>query len=194
MVYFTIRQLNPRVFLLFYEVYGIAHESHIEDVQSSLYCNSNEPTRHSQSNVLGNTMNLLQLSTITLALVIVPATAQTVQFDIQSIKHNDGKLYIQLFKGEHDYNSGKPYNASIVKAKEGTISVTFNDIEAGDYAIRYFHDENDNGSMDTNLFGLPVEGYGFSNNAIVRFGPPSYEEMAFTVAQQPVKTYSTINY
>lgn len=139
-------------------------------------------------------MNLLQLSTFSLTLAIVPVSAQTVQFDIQSIKHNDGKLYIQLYKGKQGYKIDKPYSATIVKAKEGTVSVTFNDIEAGDYAIRYFHDENDNGTMDTNLFGLPVEGYGFSNNAIVNFGPPNYEQMLFKVAQQPVKTHSTINY
>ena len=116
------------------------------------------------------------------------------QFDIQSIQHNQGKLYIQLYKGKQSYKSNKPYSATIVKAKEGTVSVKFSDIEAGDYAIRYFHDENNNGSMDTNLFGLPVEGYGFSNNAIVNFGPPRYEQMSFKVAQQPVKTHSTINY
>ncbi|KKL91808.1 hypothetical protein LCGC14_1890990 [marine sediment metagenome] len=139
-------------------------------------------------------MNLLQLSTFALTLAIVPVSAQTVQFDIQSIKHNDGKLYIQLYKGKQSYKSDSPYSATIVKAKEGTVSVVFNGIEAGDYAIRYFHDENNNGSMDTNLFGLPVEGYGFSNNAIVKFGPPNYEQMSFKVAQQPVKTHSTINY
>ncbi|QCU73297.1 DUF2141 domain-containing protein [Pseudoalteromonas distincta] len=139
-------------------------------------------------------MNLLQLSALSFTLVIVPVSAQTVQFDIQSIQHNHGKLYIQLYKGKQSYKSNKPYSSTIVKAKEGTVSVTFSDIEAGDYAIRYFHDENNNGSMDTNLFGLPVEGYGFSNNAIVNFGPPSYEQMSFEVAQQPVKTHSTINY
>lgn len=139
-------------------------------------------------------MNLLKLSALTLSLLSVPVSAQTVQFDIQAIKHNQGKLYVQIFKGEQDYKQGKAYNATIVKAKEGNITVTFNDLEKGDYAIRYFHDENDNGDMDTNLFGLPVEGYGFSNNAKVSFGPPSYQEMSFQVAEQLVKTHSTVNY
>ena len=139
-------------------------------------------------------MRLLQLSALTLACLIVPVSAQTVQFDIQAIKHNQGKLYVQLFKGEENYNAGKAYNAVIVKAKEGSIKVTFNDVEAGDYAIRYFHDENNNGDIDTNLFGLPTEGYGFSNNAKVNFGPPSYQQMSFQVAEKPVNNFSTINY
>ena len=139
-------------------------------------------------------MRLLQLSALTLACVIVPVSAQTVQFDIQAIKHNQGKLYVQLFKGEENYNAVKAYNAVIVKAKEGSIKVTFNDVEAGDYAIRYFHDENNNGDIDTNLFGLPTEGYGFSNNAKVNFGPPNYQQMSFQVAEKPVNNFSTINY
>ena len=139
-------------------------------------------------------MRLLQLSALTLACVIVPVSAQTVQFDIQAIKHNQGKLYVQLFKGEENYNAAKAYNAVIVKAKEGSIKVTFNDVEAGDYAIRYFHDENNNGDIDTNLFGLPTEGYGFSNNAKVNFGPPNYQQMSFQVAEKPVNNFSTINY
>ncbi len=86
-----------------------------------------------------------------------------------------------------------------IMALSGTFSrtslmVSFSDIEPGDYAIRYFHDENNNGAMDTNLFGLPVEGFGFSNNAKVNFGPPSYQQAAFKVAQQTVKNNSTVNY
>lgn len=139
-------------------------------------------------------MNLLKLSALTLSLVAISVSAQTVQFDIQEIKHNQGKLYVQIFKGEQNYKQGKAYNSTIVKAKEGSITVTFNDLEVGDYAIRYFHDENDNGEMDTNFFGFPTEGYGFSNTGKVKYGPPSYKEMSFQVAEQPIKNHSTVNY
>jgi uncharacterized protein (DUF2141 family) len=30
--------------------------------------------------------------------------------------------------------------------------------------------------MDTSLFGLPEEGFGISNSAISRFGPPDFKE------------------
>jgi uncharacterized protein (DUF2141 family) len=139
-------------------------------------------------------MNLLKLSALTLSLVAISVSAQTVQLDIQEIKHNQGKLYVQIFKGEQNYKQGKAYNSTIVKAEEGNITITFNDLEVGDYAIRYFHDENDNGDMDTNFFGFPAEGYGFSNTGKVKYGPPSYKEMSFQVAEQPVKAHSTVNY
>jgi uncharacterized protein (DUF2141 family) len=40
-------------------------------------------------------------------------------------------------------------------------SFEFSDIKPGKYAIAVIHDENCNGKLDTNMFGIPKEGYGF---------------------------------
>ena len=50
----------------------------------------------------------------------------------------------------------------------------------GTYAVAVFHDENDNHRLDTNFLGLPVEGYGFSNNAAISLGPPAFAAVRFT--------------
>ena len=44
----------------------------------------------------------------------------------------------------------------------------------GFYAVAVYHDENDNHHFDRTLIGLPAEGYGFSNDAPIRLGPPSF--------------------
>ncbi|MCF8413904.1 MAG: DUF2141 domain-containing protein, partial [Melioribacteraceae bacterium] len=49
----------------------------------------------------------------------------------------------------------------------------------GEYAIKCYHDVNENRELDTNFFGIPSEDYGFSNNAPATFGPPSFEQAAF---------------
>ncbi len=49
----------------------------------------------------------------------------------------------------------------------------------GWYAVAMFHDENNNGHFDTNIFGYPVEGYGFSNNPKLYLGPPSLAQVRF---------------
>ena len=139
-------------------------------------------------------MNFLTLSTLSLSLFILPVSAQTVQFNIEGIQHDKGKLYIQLFKGENNFKKGEAHNVAIVNAKKGQLIVTFNDVEPGDYAIRYFHDENNNRDFDNNMFGMPIEGYGFSNNAPVNFGPPSYQQMTFMVSNVAVINSSTVNY
>ena len=53
--------------------------------------------------------------------------------------------------------------------------------DAGRYAIRLFHDRDDDGELDTDLLGIPSEPYGFSNNAPARFGPPDFEAAAFEI-------------
>lgn len=52
--------------------------------------------------------------------------------------------------------------------------------QSGDYALALVHDENGNGRMDTFL-GMPREGFGFSRDAPVRFGPPRFEDARFAL-------------
>jgi uncharacterized protein (DUF2141 family) len=52
-------------------------------------------------------------------------------------------------------------------------------IDEGRYGFAFMHDENDNERMDTNFIGLPDEGFGFSNDAPVSFGPPSFDAVRF---------------
>ena len=50
------------------------------------------------------------------------------------------------------------------------------------YAIGIFVDKNYNNKMDRNLFGVPKEQFGFSNNAKGNFGPPSFKDASFVVS------------
>lgn len=60
-------------------------------------------------------------------------------------------------------------------------TIRFDDLPPGSYAVQVFHDANDNGRMDTNIVGMPVEGYGFSRNPIV-MRKATYEEARFELA------------
>lgn len=51
----------------------------------------------------------------------------------------------------------------------------------GRYAIRMFQDVDADGEMDANIIGIPTEPIGFSNNAPLQFGPPSFAAAAFEV-------------
>ena len=94
--------------------------------------------------------------------------------EITEIKNDTGKLMFQLFdENEHIIKQ----EIGIIKAKKCSFSIE--NLKAGKYAIRYFHDENLNGNLETNLVGKPTEGYGFSNNVIGKFGPPPFEKWLF---------------
>ena len=68
-----------------------------------------------------------------------------------------------------------------VKAEAGRVRLTVGGLAPGPDAVAVFHDENGNGAFDRGLFGIPLEAYGFSNDAPVFFGPPSFAAAAVRV-------------
>ncbi|MFT3775942.1 MAG: DUF2141 domain-containing protein [Minicystis sp.] len=56
----------------------------------------------------------------------------------------------------------------------------FDPAAAGTYAVACFHDENNNGVLDTGLFGIPKEGVVASNHAKGFMGPPSFKDARFS--------------
>ena len=56
--------------------------------------------------------------------------------------------------------------------------VIINNLEESKYAVAIYHDENDNNRFDT-ILAIPQEKFGFSNDAKVFFGPPSFDEASF---------------
>lgn len=56
----------------------------------------------------------------------------------------------------------------------------FTGLPSGEYALALIHDENANNKLDT-FMGIPREGFGFSRNPAIGFGPPSFAAAQFTV-------------
>ena len=68
---------------------------------------------------------------------------------------------------------------------QGTVDVCLTAPEPGTYAVAVYHDENANVKFDKNWIGLPVEGYGISNNPTFFFGPPAFDEAKFEALAGP---------
>jgi len=105
--------------------------------------------------------------------------------NIGDIEQGKGHVLVGLYAGNDNYQSGKAIKHSKVKADKKNESVTFKDLADGEYAIKMYQDENDNNKLDTNMMGIPKEGYGFSNN-VGMFGQPEYKEAKFTVKDNTV--------
>lgn len=107
--------------------------------------------------------------------------AHTLTVDIDNIQVQTGALMVQLYANAEDYTSGKNPSASMIKPVTKTEHrLVFSDLADGQYALKVFHDENNNHSLDTNILGVPSEGYGFSNNA-GSFGPASFKDASFSL-------------
>ncbi|MDP5279977.1 DUF2141 domain-containing protein [Sphingomonas sp. DG1-23] len=59
--------------------------------------------------------------------------------------------------------------------------IRFEGLPPGDYAVAVIHDANANAKLDT-MLGIPREGFGFSRDPAIRFGPPRFAAAQFTVA------------
>ena len=109
---------------------------------------------------------------------------------IQSVAYSQDcrTLYItQTVKGKrliYAVNLKDPKKKLMIS--EHKTQVSFGGLPPGDYALRVFHDENDNGVIDTNWAGIPSEAFGFSNGAMGRFGPPSFDDAKFRIESEAV--------
>jgi uncharacterized protein (DUF2141 family) len=124
-------------------------------------------------------------NTIITAMLFFPAWLfgqHTITVKFSEIKPVQGKIYVGLYNSEATFMNDEAYFKSCITAVNGgTAECLLEDIPTGKYAISVFHDENSNGKLDTGMFGIPKEGYGFSNNARGTFGPPSFVDSSFEV-------------
>ena len=68
----------------------------------------------------------------------------------------------------------------LVVAAAQAGSVHFAHLAPGIYAISLIHDENANGKLDTAMM-IPREGFGFSMNPAIAFGPPKFASARFGI-------------
>jgi uncharacterized protein (DUF2141 family) len=105
--------------------------------------------------------------------------SSTLTVRVTGIRNTKGKIRLALFR-DSIYVEGREIE---IDAATLSAQVVFEKLPQGVYAVNLFHDENMNGKMDTNFVGMPVEGYGFSNNPPKRMGKPGFDETNFHLNQ-----------
>lgn len=105
-----------------------------------------------------------------------------IRVSIVNLRNDKGHVLISLFRECLGYpdEPEKAFRKAQININNKTASYIFSDLPAGNYSIAILHDENDDIKMNTNFFGIPKEGYGFSNNVMGTFGPPSCGRAQFT--------------
>lgn len=111
-----------------------------------------------------------------------PAAAADLVVRIEKLRSADGFVRLALYDGDERFlQSGGARAGADPKAAADGVEVVFPQLPPGRYAVATYHDENGNGAFDTGLLGLPLEGFGFSNDAPVLLGPPSFADAAVSV-------------
>lgn len=111
------------------------------------------------------------------------ATAATLEIAVTGLNRSEGRVRIAIWASAATFLK-EPLRATEVAVPNGSASVQvrFEDLPAGRIAASVIHDLNNNQRLDTGFAGIPKEPYGFSRAARGRFGPPSFDDAAFTVA------------
>jgi uncharacterized protein (DUF2141 family) len=108
---------------------------------------------------------------------------------ITNLDSDKGYLIVGLINSVEQFSTDVlPFRSvETVPIVDGRAQTLFEDIRYGTYAVKTFHDENSNGKLDTNFVGFPKEGFGFSNDAMGRFGPPTFEQATFRFESEKLR-------
>lgn len=103
--------------------------------------------------------------------------------NVQNVRSSQGLVAVTLYAD--DSSKFLAHHGSLyvgrVPARKGTTRVCIWVPKPGIWAIVAYHDENANRKFDRNMFGMPKEGGGFSNNPSTFFGLPAFHNVRFPV-------------
>ena len=129
-------------------------------------------------------LRVLALPAVLLLALAAPARAATLSVDASGVRLAEGQVFAGLCTGGLDEQSCV-FGQSI-PARSGAIRFVFRQVPPGVYAVAVFQDLNGNGRLDRSPLGLPLEPYGFSNDA-GRLRRPSFPAAAIEIRRDDLE-------
>ncbi|MCR6624857.1 MAG: hypothetical protein DI562_18575 [Stenotrophomonas acidaminiphila] len=126
----------------------------------------------------------LPLSLVLACCAALPAWAADLTVTLHDVRAQTGLLKLAVVDSQAGWDGqAKPIQADGAPPQGNVATFVFKDLQPGAYAVLVTHDENGNGTLDSNMIGMPVEAYGFSNNPNV-MRKPTWDEARFEVGAQ----------
>ena len=130
-------------------------------------------------------------------ILAAPAFSADLAIEVRGVRSGEGRLFVAVHSPEtrDTFPAGAGMVAGLQqRAHPGSIRFVLRDLPPGRYAVNAFHDEDGNGELDTNLLGIPSEGYGFANDPPSTFGPADFESAAVVLGNVPARAVMTLSY
>ena len=125
------------------------------------------------------------MRTLSLFFLLLPVfifSQHKLSVTVYNVPSSEGKVSVAIYDSASSFlKFERVVKSGSTSAQEGMTLLTFDDVPEGEYAIALFHDKNGNDALDTNWLGIPKEKVAFSKAKMRTFGPPKYEDCAFTV-------------
>ncbi len=135
------------------------------------------------------------------------AQAADIEIEVRGIKVRTGQVHAALFDNADDFSLDLAFRGMITRegdisvgiftkdnrlprppaefisapANARTIQLRMDNVPPGTYALALYQDVNDDGKLDTNLNGVPLEPWGMSNNPQVSGRGPTWSEAQFVL-------------
>jgi uncharacterized protein (DUF2141 family) len=124
-----------------------------------------------------------------------PPEPRRVVVTVRGFRSRAGSLRVKLVADADGFPASDAHVAAKrrVAIEAAAVSVAFDGVAPGDYAVVALHDEDDDAELDRRL-GLPAEGLAFSSGARIRFGPPSFEEARFELGARDAELALELQY
>ncbi len=112
-----------------------------------------------------------------------PTQTGNITVHIKELRNLNGMVGASLYASKKGFpdTPERSYATLVKKITATEDTFVFENVPYGTYAISVLHDENGNGKMDKNFFGLPTEGCGISTNPKIGMGGPKYNDSVFTL-------------
>ena len=121
---------------------------------------------------------VLALAAFSVCAVAAPTATLTIH--VIQVSPKGGNVRVALYNSQnYSLDNADPVTDAVVPAKTPETVVTMTSLKPGIYAVKLFQDFNKNGKFDMNWLGLPLEKYGFSNDARPTFAEPPFDATKF---------------
>lgn len=131
-----------------------------------------------------------------------PATAPSTQaagapltITIKDLRNHKGTLIFGVFNQPVGFPNVESKSVYWEVRAADAGSVTFaTGLPPGRYAASVLHDENRSGEMDRGFGGLPLEGYGVTNNPKPKMRAATFDEATFTLPPEGKEMTISVQY
>jgi uncharacterized protein (DUF2141 family) len=102
---------------------------------------------------------------------------------VENVNKDGGNIGVLVFNSTKGWPEDRfaALRDVVVPAHPGIVTVTVPDLPSGDYAVAVAHDVNRNHKVDRNIFGMPKEQWGMSNNPHATLKAPPFSAAKFSL-------------
>ncbi len=135
---------------------------------------------------------LVPLAAVTLlALPVLSQDQPTATIVVRGLRNDRGAVCGGIYSDRNVWTRvGGEVATCRAPIVHGTARCVIRAPSAGTYAFAFVHDEDGDARMDTDVFGMPQEGYGFANDARGTLGAPSFESASIVIGPSGSGTHT----